>query len=192
MRPCNATACLPSFEQRLRVQREFAAASLEGSLPWRRSRLSIVGQGRAGKTSFFRSLLGEAFDSAQQSTPGLHTSETAAVQDMGMQVSSVAATSEGVLMSWKETGADDDVGAALLGHAMSMLGHMYANGLSVEQSNETAIKWFTESWEGSSWPGAANGLGYLHMHGMGVEQDYEKALEWASKAAQQGQHGESC
>ena len=100
----------------------------------------------------------------------------------------------GQLNYWGARGLAQDFGSAAMwferaasggdAHAMSMLGHMYANGLSVEQSNETAIKWFTESWEGSSWPGAANGLGYLHMHGMGVEQDYEKALDYFVAASE--------
>jgi SEL1 protein len=95
----------------------------------------------------------------------------------------------GHLHYWGARGLAQDFGAAARwfsmaadggeAHAMSMLGHMYANGLSVTQNNETALKWFTQAWEPPHlFPGAANGLGYMYMHGMGVEQDYEKALKY--------------
>ncbi|GMH73839.1 hypothetical protein TrST_g1915 [Triparma strigata] len=47
------------------------ALNAAGILPWRRSRLLVVGQGRAGKTSFIRSLQRAAFQEGSQSTVGL-------------------------------------------------------------------------------------------------------------------------
>ena len=40
--------------------------AVDESLPWRRGRLVLLGQGRAGKTSTVRSLVGEPFDEAQK------------------------------------------------------------------------------------------------------------------------------
>ncbi|GMH45874.1 hypothetical protein BSKO_13837 [Bryopsis sp. KO-2023] len=42
--------------------------------------------------------------------------------------------------------------------AMSHLGHMYANGLGVEQNNKTALKWF-EKGAGEGHPNGHYGLG---------------------------------
>ena len=55
--------------------REFAknAISRGGQQAWMRSKLMAVGQGRAGKTSLVRSLLGEPFDETVMSTIGAHT-----------------------------------------------------------------------------------------------------------------------
>lgn len=50
------------------------ALAVDESLPWRRGRLVLLGQGRAGKTSTVRSLVGKPFDEAQNSTLGVETS----------------------------------------------------------------------------------------------------------------------
>jgi SEL1 protein len=60
----------------------------------------------------------------------------------------------GQLNYWGARGLEQDFEAASVwfgkaaeggeSHAMSMLGHMYANGLAVEQSNETALEWFNK------------------------------------------------
>ena len=67
---------------------------------------------------------------------------------------------------------------------MAHLGHMYANGLVVQQDNETAVEWFLKSSE-SSTPSASGllGLGYMYMTGYGVALDYSKALLLLNKAA---------
>eukprot|EP01052_Picozoa_sp_SAG31_P035508 SAG31_NODE_4295_length_3374_cov_2.224733_3_plen_593_part_00 len=70
-------------------------------------------------------------------------------------------------------------------HAMSMLGHMYANGLAAKQDNETALHWFDKA-HALGFAGAGNGLGYMHMHGMGVAQDFAKALEFFVAASEKG------
>ena len=38
---------------------------MDENLPWRRGRLVLLGQGRAGKTSTVRSLVGKPFDKSQ-------------------------------------------------------------------------------------------------------------------------------
>ena len=45
----------------------------DANLPWRRGRLVLLGQGRAGKSSTVRSLVGKPFDDAQVSTIGVET-----------------------------------------------------------------------------------------------------------------------
>ena len=45
----------------------------DANLPWRRGRLVLLGQGRAGKSSTVRSLVGKPFDSCQASTVGVET-----------------------------------------------------------------------------------------------------------------------
>eukprot|EP00435_Cladocopium_sp_Y103_P045865 s30_g13.t1 len=50
------------------------ALTVDESLPWRRGRLVLLGQGRAGKTSTVRSLVGKPFDEKQTSTLGVETS----------------------------------------------------------------------------------------------------------------------
>lgn len=50
------------------------ALAVDESLPWRRGRLVLLGQGRAGKTSTVRSLVGKRFDEMQTSTLGVETS----------------------------------------------------------------------------------------------------------------------
>eukprot|EP00931_Biecheleriopsis_adriatica_P061133 TRINITY_DN3674_c0_g1_i2.p1 TRINITY_DN3674_c0_g1~~TRINITY_DN3674_c0_g1_i2.p1 ORF type:complete len:1121 (+),score=202.71 TRINITY_DN3674_c0_g1_i2:124-3486(+) len=49
------------------------ALGADTSLPWRRGRLVLLGQGRAGKTSTVRSLTGRPFNSDEASTLGLET-----------------------------------------------------------------------------------------------------------------------
>ena len=46
-----------------------------GVLPWSRSRVMVVGQGRVGKSSFIRRLLGRGFDPNERSTSGAVTED---------------------------------------------------------------------------------------------------------------------
>ncbi|CAJ1409359.1 unnamed protein product [Effrenium voratum] len=62
----------PDGNSRARSALEEALAADE-SLPWRRGRLVLLGQGRAGKTSTVRSLMGKPFEEAQASTVGVET-----------------------------------------------------------------------------------------------------------------------
>ncbi|CAE7780128.1 uba3 [Symbiodinium necroappetens] len=50
-----------------------ALQAADANLPWRRGRLVLLGQGRAGKSSTVRSLVGKPFDDAQVSTIGVET-----------------------------------------------------------------------------------------------------------------------
>ena len=49
------------------------AQAADATLPWRRGRLVLLGQGRAGKSSTVRSLVGKPFDGNQASTVGVET-----------------------------------------------------------------------------------------------------------------------
>ncbi|KAK9818102.1 hypothetical protein WJX72_007209 [[Myrmecia] bisecta] len=73
--------------------------------------------------------------------------------------------------------------------AMAHLGHMYANGQGVTQSNETALEWFKQGAE-KNHPSALYGLGYMHLSGYGLAKDHRKAFKYFSAAAEQG-HTES-
>jgi TPR repeat protein len=59
---------------------------------------------------------------------------------------------------------------------------MYAQGVGVLQSNETAIRYF-EQGEGSGDGPSLNGLGYMHLYGMGLPQSVAKATKYFHKAA---------
>lgn len=68
--------------------------------------------------------------------------------------------------------------------AMAHLGHMYANGNGVEQSNTTALHWFKDAAE-QNVPSAHFGLGYMHLSGFGVPMDHRLAFKYFSQAAEQ-------
>lgn len=63
---------------------------------------------------------------------------------------------------------------------MSHLGHMYANGLGVEQNNATAMQWF-EKGAAKGHKNAHFGLGYMYLSGYGVTQNYQRAYNHFSK-----------
>ena len=67
---------------------------------------------------------------------------------------------------------------------MAHLGHMYANGQGVPQSNETALEWFTSSSDAGH-PSGLYGLGYMYVSGQGVPQDHRRAFELFEEAAKQ-------
>lgn len=68
--------------------------------------------------------------------------------------------------------------------AMSQIGHMYANGDGVAQSNTTALEWFLQSVGGKEPdPSGLFGVGYMYLHGYGVEQNTTEAMEWLQGAA---------
>ncbi|GMH37998.1 hypothetical protein BSKO_05882 [Bryopsis sp. KO-2023] len=74
--------------------------------------------------------------------------------------------------------------------AMSHLGHMYANGLGVEQNNKTALKWF-EKGAGEGHPNSHYGLGYMYLAGYGVKKDLQKAFRNFNKfVLKNGMHKE--
>jgi TPR repeat protein len=68
--------------------------------------------------------------------------------------------------------------------AMAQIGHMYANGRGVPQSNETALQYFRHSAEVPN-PDASGmfGLGYMHLHGYGLPRNLTAALGWLVRAA---------
>lgn len=74
---------------------------------------------------------------------------------------------------------------------MAHVGHMYANGDGVPQSNVTALRWFKEAAEHAV-PSALTGLGYMHLSGYGVAMDHRQAFKYFSDAAEQVHPGTSC
>jgi Sel1 repeat len=68
---------------------------------------------------------------------------------------------------------------------MAHLGHMYANGRGVAQSNATAMSWFLKAKDANNHPSALYGLGYMHLSGYGVPMDHRKAFKFFSAAAEQ-------
>jgi hypothetical protein len=72
----------------------------------RRSRLLVVGQGRAGKSSFLRAIRGQAFDEVSASTVGVDVEEYD-VRDIGVSVSSdVAASTMDGKVEWNPASYD--------------------------------------------------------------------------------------
>jgi len=69
--------------------------------------------------------------------------------------------------------------------AYSHLGHMYAQGMGVEQDNATALEFFRKGAAKGHAP-SQNGLGYMYMQGYGVAQSHSKALQLFQKAAERG------
>lgn len=68
--------------------------------------------------------------------------------------------------------------------AMAHLGHMYANGVGVAASNDSALHWFRLAAD-KSHPSAQYGLGYMHLSGYGVPKDAKKAYKYFSAASEQ-------
>eukprot|EP01026_Neomeris_dumetosa_P045979 TRINITY_DN3907_c0_g1_i7.p1 TRINITY_DN3907_c0_g1~~TRINITY_DN3907_c0_g1_i7.p1 ORF type:complete len:799 (-),score=142.80 TRINITY_DN3907_c0_g1_i7:272-2668(-) len=73
--------------------------------------------------------------------------------------------------------------------AMANLGHMYANGLGVTPSNESAIYWFKKAADANNFDGHY-GLGYMYLNGYGVPLNYTMALRSFRRAAE-GKHIEA-
>lgn len=67
---------------------------------------------------------------------------------------------------------------------MAHLGHMYANGVGVAASNESAHEWFHQAARRNH-PSGQYGLGYLHLSGYGVPKDAKKAFKYFSAASEQ-------
>ncbi len=71
------------------------------------------------------------------------------------------------------------------------LGRKYHLGEDVEQSDEKAVRWYSEAAH-QGHAGAQCNLGYMHESGRGVEQSYEKAVEWYRKSAKQAYARAQC
>ena len=69
--------------------------------------------------------------------------------------------------------------------AQFSLGVMYANGRSVPQDYQEAMKWFRMA-AGQGEAIAQTYLGTMYFAGQGVSQDYQEAESWWRKAAEQG------
>ena len=67
--------------------------------------------------------------------------------------------------------------------ALAHLGHMYANGMGVQQDNETALHFFKHAAEGGSSSGLF-GLGYMHLTGHTTQQNYPKAFKLLQAASE--------
>lgn len=88
-------------------------------------------------------------------------------------------------------GDEQDLGAALDyltqaadmgdGAAMAHIGHAYANGIAVAQSNSTARRWFIKAAE-KGHPSGLFGLGVMYLKGQGVDVDNEKAVQYFTRA----------
>lgn len=67
---------------------------------------------------------------------------------------------------------------------MAHLGHMYANGAGVPQSNASALEYFRAAAERNH-PGGLFGLGHMMMSGRGLDQNPRQAFKFFSAAAEQ-------
>ena len=66
------------------------------------------------------------------------------------------------------------------------LGMLYWEGsYHIEESSETAFKWFLLSAELGN-ASAQYNLGWMYEYGNGVEQSYEEAVKWYKRSAEQG------
>ena len=73
-----------------------------------------------------------------------------------------------------------DVGDA---DALAHLGHMYMNGMGVQQDNETAVHFLKAAAEGGASSGLF-GLGYMYLTGHSMQQDYGKAFKLLQAASE--------
>jgi len=69
--------------------------------------------------------------------------------------------------------------------AQLLLGHMYEEGLGVNQDSAQAVSWFRKSAEQGHAP-AQSALGMMFLKGSGVAQDNTIAASWVRKSAEQG------
>lgn len=60
---------------------------------------------------------------------------------------------------------------------------MYANGVGVDQSNETARQYFQGAADAGN-PSGQFGLGYMHLTGQAVQQDYSTAFKLFQHASE--------
>ena len=60
---------------------------------------------------------------------------------------------------------------------------MYANGIGVVSSNDTARQFFQAAAEAGN-PSGQFGLGYMHLTGHGMEQDYRTAFKLFQHASE--------
>ena len=67
--------------------------------------------------------------------------------------------------------------------AVAHLGHMYANGVGVDQNNETATQLFQAAADAGN-PNGQFGLGYMHLTGHGVEQNHRAAFKLFQRASE--------
>ena len=77
-----------------------------------------------------------------------------------------------------------DEASYYIGGAQYELGYHYYNGISVEQSYEEAVKWFTLG-AGNNSVHAMNDLAKCYYYGYGVKKSYTEALKWFKEAAAQ-------
>ena len=78
--------------------------------------------------------------------------------------------------------------------AVAHLGHMYANGVGVDQNNETARQLFQAAADAGN-PIGQFGLGYMHLTGHGMEQNHRaafKLFQRASEAVSMSRHVNVC
>lgn len=69
--------------------------------------------------------------------------------------------------------------------AMSNMGFIYAKGITVEQNEEEALKWYIKAAEKGHLTSQYN-LGVMYSKGRGIAQDFGESFKWYMAAAQQG------
>lgn len=67
--------------------------------------------------------------------------------------------------------------------AHAHLGHMYANGVGVDQNNDTAKSYFQAAADAGN-PGGQFGLGYMHLTGQAVNQNHRTAFKLFQRASE--------
>ena len=60
---------------------------------------------------------------------------------------------------------------------------MYANGVGVDQNNETALQYFQAAADASN-PNGQFGLGYMYLTGQAVEQSHRAAFKLFQQASE--------
>ena len=69
--------------------------------------------------------------------------------------------------------------------AMCQIAYMYAKGMSVEQDQQKAFKWYLEAVEAGI-TNAQYNLGEMYYNGWGVEKNRKKAVELLTASAEHG------
>ena len=112
MRPC-PEALDRSIRSAIQ-SRELEAAMKRGICPWRRSRLMVVGQGRAGKTAFVASLYGDHHTG--KSTCGIVISD-ASIRDCGVEIQAGAVVEDAGNIRWEKSRDGPEADRAVAVHA---------------------------------------------------------------------------
>lgn len=92
------------------------------------------------------------------------------------------------LSAWSELRPE----AAVVSHAMKVLGYIYKNGISIPKDDGLAEKWYQQAAEldrvgaEAGWAVGQNMLGVDFAAGLGVSKDGSQAMNWFQWSARQG------